>query len=177
MTARCRLENGPGRLRNPSGYPRCKGCPRYNMSDLPHRCAQSIIRRVNAPATMPTRNALKITRKRNALTASSLVAALAHGDVRIGRNPRDRHARSDPKANCQKDKKGKQFPHNRLAREGWVELPKPTMSGCSIAGAQFRLISPIVSFVSSSFGSGSRIKPRRNSDRFALQGSSELSGA
>ena len=41
----------------------------------------------------------------------------------------------------------------------------------------FRLISRIVSFVSASFGSGSRIKPRRNSDRFALQGSSELLGA
>jgi hypothetical protein len=56
----------------------------------------------------------------------------------MGRNPRDRHARSDPKANCQKDKKGKQFPHNRL-RSGWVgEPPKPTMSGCSIAGALFQ---------------------------------------
>jgi hypothetical protein len=46
--------------------------------------------------------------------ASSLVAALAHGDVRTGRNLSDRHARSDAAANRQKDEKGKQFPHNRL---------------------------------------------------------------
>lgn len=50
---------------------------------------------------------------------TALVAALGHGDVRMGRNLSDRHTRSDPAANRQKDKKGKQFPHNRL-RSGWV---------------------------------------------------------
>ena len=45
--------------------------------------------------------------------AFSLVAALAYGDVRMGRNLSDRHGRSDPAANRQKDKKGKQFPHYR----------------------------------------------------------------
>jgi hypothetical protein len=37
----------------------------------------------------------------------------------MGRNLRDRHARSHPAANRQKDKKGEQFPHNCLHSE-WV---------------------------------------------------------
>ena len=51
---------------------------------------------------------------------ADLVAALAHGDVRVGRNLSDRHAGNNPTANCQKDKKGKHFPHIRL-RSGWVD--------------------------------------------------------
>ena len=97
---------------------------RFSIGSIgPTSRAQSTIRRVNAPATIPSRNALEIARKRNVvmgvLASTALVAALAHGDVRMGRNLRDRHARSDPAANRKKDKKGEQFPHNRLRSE-WV---------------------------------------------------------
>jgi hypothetical protein len=37
----------------------------------------------------------------------------------MARNLSDRNARSDPAANRQYDKKGEQFPHNRLHSE-WV---------------------------------------------------------
>jgi len=82
---------------------------------------RSTIFRVNAPATIPCRNALELARTRIVFVdvLPDLVAALAQGDVRMGRNLSDRHARSDPTANGQKDKKGEQFPHSRL-RLGWV---------------------------------------------------------
>jgi len=59
---------------------------RFSATNISFGVAQSTIRRVNAPATIPSRNALEIARRRIVLKGSSdqmgLVAALAHGDVR-----------------------------------------------------------------------------------------------
>jgi hypothetical protein len=75
----------------------------------------------------------------------------------MGGNLSDRQARSDPAANSQKDKNSEQFPHNRLRSDG-----SQPCQGCRMLLLYFRLISAIVSFVSTAFGSGSRIKARRN---------------
>jgi hypothetical protein len=53
----------------------------------PSRTSQSIIRRVNAPLTIPSRNALKSARMRNVLTVSSQLLERVHTAANVGTAP------------------------------------------------------------------------------------------
>jgi hypothetical protein len=88
--------------------------PRSDIDAAAHAIAVAPLHQV--ATWMPTRNSIR----RSSGILPDLVAAFAHGDVKMGRNLSDRHARSDPTANGQKDKKREQFPHSRL-RLGWMD--------------------------------------------------------
>ena len=85
-----------------------------------------------------------MARKMNVATGvlhqTVLVTALAHCGVPMGRSPGDRHARSDPAANCQKDKNGKQFPHNRL-RSGCIAARKILLGNDATVADQISIMS------------------------------------